>query len=148
MEEIRIRKITLIKERTEKDSRTVVAIIKKNGDLMLEGYHSGEAPETFYGDSDYEYWRTVKKKYKDTISLWLIKERFDTDPAFKDWLDEKRIPRKRLRGDSDYEYWRTIKKKYRDTILLWLIKERFDSESAFSDWLVERDIPSEFMSWI
>ncbi len=134
MEEIRIRKITLIKERTETDSRTVVAMIKKNGDLMLEGYDIGEAPKQFWGDSDYEYWRTVKKKYKDTILLWLIKERFDTDSAFSDWLSEKGIP--------------TFKKKYKDTILLRLIKERFDTESAFSDWLEEKDIPSEFMSWI
>jgi len=148
MEEMRIRKITLVKERTETDSRTVVAIIKKNGDLMLEGYDIGEAPKKFWGDSDYEYWRTVKKEYKDTILQWLIKERFDTDPAFKDWLDEKGIPRKRSRGDSDYEYWQTVKEKYKDTILLWLIKERFDSESAFSDWLGEKGIPSEFMSWI
>ena len=29
---------------------------------------------------------------KDTILLWLIKERFDTDSAFADWLDEKGIP--------------------------------------------------------
>ena len=93
MKNPRIQEITLRQRRTEKNVSTLVAMIKEgSGDLVLEGYDFGEAPKQFWGDSDYEYWRVVKKKYKDTILLWLIKERFDTDSAFKNWLDEKGIP--------------------------------------------------------
>ena len=88
----RIRKIVLRERRTEKDVSILVAKIDDHDDLILEGHDVGEAPKKFWGDSDYEYYRVIKKDYKDTILLWLIKERFDTDSDFKLWLDEKGIP--------------------------------------------------------
>ena len=94
MRKVIIHEIALREERTKEDFSTLVAKIEENGDLMLEGYDLGESPKKFWGDSDYEYWRTVEKKYKDTILLWLIKERFNSDSDFSDWLEEKGIPSK------------------------------------------------------
>jgi hypothetical protein len=88
----KIREIIMSEVRTEKDYSKLIAKIDDDGDLVLEGYDVGETPEKYWGDSDYEYWLTVNKDYKDTILLWLIKERFENDSNFKDWLDEKGIP--------------------------------------------------------
>lgn len=68
------------------------AIIRENGDLVLEGCDNGETVREFWGDFDYEYWITIKADYKDTVLLHLIKEKFDSETAFKKWLDEKNIP--------------------------------------------------------
>lgn len=89
----KIREIVMSEVRTEKDYSKLIAKIDDDGDLVLEGYDIGETPKKYWGDSDYEYWLTVNKDYKDTILLWLIKERFEDDSHFKDWLDEKGIPR-------------------------------------------------------
>jgi hypothetical protein len=132
----RIREIVLRDRRTEKNYSSLVAMIDDDGDLILEGYDVGEAPKEFWGDSDYEYWRMVKKDYKDTILDWLIKERFDTKLGFNIWLKKKGIPSGKVRKD------------YKDTTLLWLIKERFDTESDFSIWLKRKGIPSQFDSWV
>ncbi|MFC1715719.1 hypothetical protein ACFL6S_18775 [Candidatus Poribacteria bacterium] len=139
MKNSRIKKITMWERRTKTDVNILEAMINDNGDLALEGYDLGEAPKKFWGDSDYEYGRVVKKKYKDKILRLLIKERFGTDSDLKKWLDEKGIPNKLSR---------TISRGYRDTVLLWLIKEQFDTESDFSTWLDEEGIPNEFWSWI
>jgi hypothetical protein len=90
----KIREIVMSEVRTEKDYSKLIAKIDDDGDLVLEGYDVGETPKKYWGDSDYEYWLTVNKDYKDTILLWLIKERFEDDSHFKDWLDEKGIPSK------------------------------------------------------
>ena len=63
----KIREVTLREDRTEKDISILVAKIADDGDLMLEGYDVGEAPKQFWGDDDYEYFRVIDKKHKDTI---------------------------------------------------------------------------------
>jgi hypothetical protein len=93
----------------------------------------------FWGDSDYEYGRTVKKKYKYKMLRLLIEQQFSSESDFQRWLDEKGIP-----GKPGWE----IGRGYEDTTLLWLIKERFDLDSDFKDWLVESGIPDEYWSWI
>jgi hypothetical protein len=90
----KIREIVMSEVRTEKDYSNLVAKIDDEGNLVLEGYDLGETPELFWGDSDYEYWLVVKGDYKDTILLWLIKERFENDSKFREWLNEKGIPSK------------------------------------------------------
>ena len=125
--------------RAETDHSIWEAMIEDNGDLAVEGYDIGKAPLDFWGDSDYEYGRTIKKKYKDKMLRLLIEQRFSSDSDFKEWLDEKGISGKP---------GRKIVQGYEDTALLWLIKERFDSDSDFKDWLVESDIPDEYWSWI
>jgi hypothetical protein len=132
----KIREIVLRERRTEKDVSILVARIDNDGDLMLEGYDVGEAPKEFWGDSDYEYYRVIKKDHKDTILRSLIKERSDTQSEYKRWLRKKGIPRK------------VMKQGYKDTILLWLIKERFDTDTDFKLWLDRKGIPSQFQSWV
>lgn len=68
------------------------AVIRENGDLVLEGCDNGEMVREIWGDFDYEYWITVKADYKDTILLHLIQEKFDSESKFKEWLKEKNIP--------------------------------------------------------
>ena len=132
----KIREVTLRERRTEKDVSILVAKIDDEGDLVLEGYDVGEAPREFWGDDDYEYYRVIKREYKDTVLRWLIKERFDTDTDLRVWLDKKGIPS------------RVIEKNYSDTILLWLIKDRFDTDTDFKLWLDKKGIPNQFWSWV
>ena len=139
MKRSKIKRITLRESRTETDHSIWEAMIKDNGDLAVEGYDIGKAPLDFWGDSDYEYGRTIKKKYKYKILRLLIEQQFSSDSDFQRWLDEKGIP-----GRPGWK----IGRGYEDTTLLWLIKERFDTDSDFKDWLVESDIPDEYWSWI
>ena len=92
--ENRIKEIQLIDSKSDRVSVRLVAKIEDDGDLVLEGYDIGPLVKEQWGDSDYEYWLRVDKDYKDTILLWLIKERFPTDSEFREWLDEKEIPNK------------------------------------------------------
>jgi hypothetical protein len=94
----RIKKIVLQKHRTDDVSVHLTASIDEKGDLVLEGYDIGKFVEDHWGDSDYEYWLRIDKDYKDTILLWLIKERFLSDSDFRKWLDEKGVP-------SDFQSW-------------------------------------------
>jgi hypothetical protein len=96
--ENRIVEITLINSKSDRVSVNLIAKIEDDGGLVLEGYDIGPFVEEQWGDSDYEYWLRIDKEYKDTILLWLIKERFATDSEFKVWLDEKGIP-------SKFESW-------------------------------------------
>ena len=67
------------------------AVIRQNGDLVLEGCDNGDLVKDIWGDWDYEYWITVKSDYKDTVLLHLIRERFDSETKFREWLKEKEI---------------------------------------------------------
>jgi hypothetical protein len=93
---MKINRITLIESKTERVSVRLVARIEENGDLVLDGYDSGELVEEVWGSDDYEYALTIKAAYKDTILLNLIKEKFANDSQFRTWLDERGIP-------SDFE---------------------------------------------
>ena len=104
MKDPRIERITLRETRTEDDVSILEAIINEDGNLMLEGYDLGKAPLEFWGDSDYEYARVIKKEYKNRITLLLAKEQFDTKADLRKWLSEKDIP-----GDS----LRKIHKSYK-----------------------------------
>ena len=89
---MKINRIKLKESRSERGSIFLEARIKENGDLQLEGQDIGPLVEEMWGDSDYEYWLTVDKDYKDTVLLRLIKERFSRETEFKKWLEEKQIP--------------------------------------------------------
>src|SRR5438552_3506468 len=68
------------------------AYVEEGGDLVIEGYDLGKGVEEVWGDSDYEYWRRVKRGHVPAVLLQLIKERFSSDVAFHKWLSEKGIP--------------------------------------------------------
>ena len=94
----KISKITIREQRTKTDSSYLTAYIDEKKNLILEGYDIGKTPKEFWGDSDYEYWLTIKEEYKDSVLLWLIKERFKTTSDFKSWLEQRDIP-------SDFFSW-------------------------------------------
>ena len=52
------------------------AAITASGDLQISGQDLGRAPEEFWGDSDYEYWATVRSGHKDRVLLALIERVF------------------------------------------------------------------------
>jgi|GEM_PF-1052619 len=79
--------------------RMLTARIKENGDLALEGVDSGTEVEKTMGDWDYEYWLTVPAHFKETVLLWLIKERFENSSTFMGWLAEKNLP-------YEFDSWR------------------------------------------
>lgn len=76
--------------------RVLIARVTSEGDFVLSGHESleaqdiGDAESHYAGDSD--YMRTVSAEYKDTMLLWLVKERFETDSEFDQWLTDKEIP--------------------------------------------------------
>jgi hypothetical protein len=50
--------------------------ITEKGDLLFSGQDLGEAPESFFGDSDYEYWLMVPREHKDRVLLALIEKHY------------------------------------------------------------------------
>lgn len=86
--------VVLREKRSEEDGEfsILTAYIDKDGSLLLDGYDIGDSVLKAWGDSDYEYWRRVRPEFLDIILLELLKERFDSDVKFHDWLQEKGIP--------------------------------------------------------
>lgn len=72
--------------------RKLEAYVEENGDLVLKGYGLGDKVEEWWGDADYEYWRRVDSDNIPRVLLELIKDRFQSDAAFAEWLAEKEIP--------------------------------------------------------
>ena len=50
--------------------------ITDDGDLLFSGQDLGEAPQKAFGDSDYEYWLTIKATDKDQVLLALIEKHY------------------------------------------------------------------------
>ena len=87
----------------EKNHYVLDAKINDEGSLVFEGFDIGEFVKEYWGDSDYEYWLTIKAKHLPEVLLHLIKECFDrkiftNDSEFKSWLKEKGIP-------SEFSSW-------------------------------------------
>ena len=84
--------VTLRAWKTEEGEGSFLdAYINAEGDLVLEGYDFGKSVEDFWGDDDYEFWRVVKAEDVPKVLLELIKDRFNSDTDFKNWLDSKGI---------------------------------------------------------
>jgi hypothetical protein len=89
--------ITLYDKRFgEKEHQVLEVYLNEEGDLVFEGYDIGEIVKEYWGDSDYEYYLTIKKEHVTAVLLWLIKEcfenkRFANDSDFRNWLEEKGI---------------------------------------------------------
>lgn len=89
----RIAEVTLREDRAPDGEVSLLeAYVEEGGDLVIEGYDLGKTVKEVWGDTDYEYWRRVKREHVPTVLLQLIKERFSSDVAFHDWLKEKGIP--------------------------------------------------------
>jgi len=72
--------------------------INGEGDLIFSGQDVGDAPEEFWGDSDYEYWLHISAADKDRVLLALIQKIYSGNSQlvseFKDFLTSKGIPSK------------------------------------------------------
>lgn len=105
-------------ERAGKTSVAIDLVIRDNGDLVLEGQDLGAAPREVFGDSDYEYWLTLRAGDKDRALEELLVEAGDKQSApatdkdalvidllvarfgdsnapvseLKEWLDARTIP--------------------------------------------------------
>lgn len=87
-----ISKIVLNGNSDSNNASREVMEIEEGGNLVLEGYGSGEVSKRVWGDDDYEYWLTIEKEWKDTILLLLAQEQFKGFGDFRDWLDKKGVP--------------------------------------------------------
>ena len=74
------------------EHHTLTAEINEKGDLVLSGYDSGESVRKRFGDFDFEYWTTIRAENVPEVLLHLLKERFQTNGEFKEWLEKKNIP--------------------------------------------------------
>ncbi|NVM53756.1 MAG: hypothetical protein HWN66_08655 [Candidatus Helarchaeota archaeon] len=98
-----MKKITIYDRKFGKDHQVLEIKITDEGNLVFEGYDIGEFVKEYWGDSDYEYWLTIKAEHIPTVLLHLIKKCFDekiftNDSEFKTWLNEKGIP-------SEFHSW-------------------------------------------
>ena len=70
--------------------------ITDEGDLLFSGQDVGDAPEEFWGDSDYEYWLKISAADKDRVLLALIEKLYSGNSSLiseiKDYLAYKGIP--------------------------------------------------------
>ncbi len=96
--------LTLYDRHCGKNEHQVLEIkVDEEGDLVFEGYDIGDSVEEYWGDSDYEYWLTVKADQLPGVLLHLIKECFEkkiftNDSEFREWLTKKGIP-------SEFQSW-------------------------------------------
>lgn len=71
---------------------TITVTIDDDGSLRFDGYDVGKDVVKWFGHDDYEYHLSVDSQHKDSILLYLIKDRFETDSEFREWLSTKGIP--------------------------------------------------------
>jgi hypothetical protein len=86
------RRMRLKEEHTNDTSVVIDVSVNESGDLVLAGQDIGAAPTEIFGDSDYEYWVTVRAADRDAVLLQLLVERFDDDRDFMEWLKARAIP--------------------------------------------------------
>ena len=76
--------------------RFLDAEINESGDLVFSGQDMGPIVEQIFGDSDYEYWLTIRSKDKDSVLLALLeiffKEHKIPFNEFRELLESKGIP--------------------------------------------------------
>jgi len=87
-----IKELTIWDKKNDNYSGYLKVGIKDDSNLEMFGLDMGGMVKEVWAGEDYEYWLTINKEYKDAVLLWLIKERFDNDIKFKEWLDSKNIP--------------------------------------------------------
>ena len=92
MPEPQVPRVQLRELRQQGSLSLLEAYLDAHGDLVLEGYDRGPDVAAHFGDSDYEYWRRVRQPHVARVLLELLKDRFDSDVTFHQWLQAKGIP--------------------------------------------------------
>lgn len=72
------------------------ASIAENGDLVVSGQDFGEAPRSYMGDDDYEYWLRIRASHKDEVLLALLEKLYAGNSCvvsqLREYLESKGIP--------------------------------------------------------
>ena len=87
-----IKKLVIRHERMDDGYSELAVGIDDSGALVLEGVDAGEEVRRLFGDWDFEYWLTIPAEYRESLLLYLIKERFTSVHDMRKWLGEKDIP--------------------------------------------------------
>jgi hypothetical protein len=70
--------------------------IAEDGRLEVSGQDLGDAPEKYWGDSDYEYWVSVRTEHKDRLLLALMEKLYGGNSSvvseFMEFLKSRGIP--------------------------------------------------------
>ncbi len=67
------------------------AAIENNGDVLIDTSDWGTVPESSF-NFDYEYSITVEERFKDSVLLLLMKERFADVLAAREWFQKHNLP--------------------------------------------------------
>jgi hypothetical protein len=70
---------------------TISVRIDGNGNLVFDGYNIEDYFDHSKNQDDYEHVLSVESKHKDSILLYLMKDRFRNASDFCEWLDTKGI---------------------------------------------------------
>lgn len=90
--------IELTQLATPEISTRLDASIDGTSSLVVRGEDTGPSVQMVWGTSHYDYWLKVEGGFKDSVLLWLLKERFNggngfrSDAEFREWLLQKGIP--------------------------------------------------------
>lgn len=85
-------RLTIFENTIGDERHRLDAVLGAAGDLVLEGQDLGRSVEEIFGDSDFEYWRTVAAAHVPRVLLQLIKDRFHSESEFHAWLETNGIP--------------------------------------------------------
>lgn len=80
-----LKAISFISPTTHNVKRSVGASIKDNEDLLIDGMD-------WITEHDYEYSITIEERFKDSVLLLLLKDKFPDFPEAKKWLEEQGVP--------------------------------------------------------
>jgi hypothetical protein len=113
---------------SERVRSTLAAGFNERGDLVLEGYDIGSFVEEVWGDSDYEYWLTLRRADLPRLAGALAAARGEAESA-----------------EADRERW--LISMLQALFAPDAAPLHFRNDSEFKTWLEEHTIPSEFSSW-
>ena len=118
----------LVAFESERVRSTLTAGFNDEGELVLEGYDIGAFVEEVWGDSDYEYWLTVRGADLPRLAGVLAAARGEPEPA-----------------EADREKWivATLKALFAPEAA----PLHFRNDSEFKKWMDAHAIPSHFFSW-
>lgn len=92
-----MRHTTVIYDRKIAGTRTVLSVYRdEDDDLVIAGQDLGEAPSSWFGADEYEYWITVPASHAARVPIQKLRELAHTNNGnttpITDWLDQQGIP--------------------------------------------------------
>ena len=84
--------ILIHEKETEQGLTRLSAEISDDADLIIKDYFIGKMAQEVYSHDDSESCVTLKKEFKDTLLLRLLKGRFKQSSELREWLDSNSVP--------------------------------------------------------